>query len=299
MGMHLAVDMGSESGRMIVGYLEDGKLKTEPIHRFRTQFTRIHDRDYRNLYRFNDEIQHGLALYAEKFGPRLDSVSVCSWGGDFTVLNRDGNFNHLPISYRSVNTVDRIRPLIEAAFGERALYERNGNQRMPSDPLSLLLRMKLEDDPSLDDPRGMLFIADAMHYLLGAEACCERSMPTFGRLYDFRRDTWDDEVFQRFGLPAGLCSRVVPPGTPIGQVDPVIVKTAGLEGPVKIVTSCTHDTACALTAVPDNGDGWAFISCGTWALMGIETDAPVINEDRKSTRLNSSHPTTSRMPSSA
>jgi hypothetical protein len=103
-------------------------------------------------------------------------------------------------------------------------------------------------------------------------------MPTFGRLYDFRRDDWDYEVFDRFGLPRGLCTKVVPPGTPIGFVDSAIVKAAGLEGAVPIVTSCTHDTACALTAVPDNGDGWAFISCGTWALMGLEADAPVIND---------------------
>ena len=288
MGMHLAIDMGSESGRAIVGYLEDGVLKTDPIHRFRTQFTRIHGRDYRNLYRFNDEIQHALALYAEKYGPRLDSVSVCSWGGDFSVLNRDGNLNHLPLSYRSMNTTARTQPLIEAAFGERALYERNGNQRMPSDPLSILLRMKLDGDPSLDDPRGMLFIADAMHYLLGAEACCERSMPTFGRLYDFRRDDWDAEVFERFGLPKGLCTRVVPPGTRIGEVDPAVVKAAGLDGPVPIVTSCTHDTACALTAVPDNGTGWAFISCGTWALMGLETDMPVINDTAFENNFNNS-----------
>ena len=288
MGMHLAVDMGSESGRVVVGWLENGILKTHPIHRFRTQFTRIHGKDYRNLYRFNDEIQHALALYAQQYGPRLDSISVCSWGGDFTVLNRDGNFNHLPVSYRSVNTVERTQPPIEATFGERALYERNGNQRMPSDPLRTLLRMKMDDDPSLDDPRGMLFVADAMHYLLGAEACCERSMPTFGRLFDFRSDTWDAEVFQRFQLPVGLCTRVVPPGTHIGCVDPGIVKSAGLEGPVSIVTSCTHDTACALTAVPDNGRDWAFISCGTWALMGVETSAPVINDIAFENNFNNS-----------
>ncbi len=288
MGMHLAIDMGSESGRAIVGYLDGGVLRTDPIYRFRTQFTRVHGRDYRNLYRFNDDIQHALSLYAEKYGPRLDSLSVCSWGGDFSVLNRDGNLNHLPVSYRTVNTVERTQPLIEAAFGERALYERNGNQRMPSDPLRMLLSMKLDDDPSLDDPRGMLFVADAMHYMLGAEACCERSMPTFGRLYDFRRDAWDAEVFERFGLPAGLCTRVVGPGTCIGQVDPAIVRAAGLEGPVRIVTSCTHDTVCALTAVPDNGRNWGFISCGTWALMGIETDAPVINDIAYENNFNNS-----------
>ena len=288
MGMHLAIDMGSESGRAVVGWLENGILKTDMIHRFRTQFTRVHGRDYRNLYRFNDEIQYALALYAEKYGPRLDSVSVCSWGGDFSVLNRDGNLNHLPISYRSMNTVENTQPLIEAAFGERALYERNGNQRMPCDPLRVLLRMKLDGDPSLDDPHGMLFVADAMHYLLGAEACCERSMPTFGRLYDFRKDAWDAEVFERFGLPKGLCTRIVSPGTRIGEVDPAIVKAAGLVGPVPIVTSCTHDTACALTAVPDNGSDWAFISCGTWALMGLEEDAPVINDISFENNFNNS-----------
>ena len=288
MGMHLAIDMGSESGRAVVGWLEGGVLKTDPIHRFRTQFTRVHGRDYRNLYRFNDDIQYALSLYAEKYGPHLDSISVCSWGGDFSVLNRDGNLNHLPISYRSMNTVERTQPLIEAAFGERALYERNGNQRMPCDPLRVLLRMKLDGDPSLDDPHGMLFVADVMHYLLGAEACCERSMPTFGRLYDFRKDAWDSEVFERFGLPKGLCTRVVAPGTHIGDVDPAILKAAGLEGPVPIVTTCTHDTVCALTAVPDSGSGWAFISCGTWALMGLETDAPVINDISFENNFNNS-----------
>ena len=288
MGYHLAVDMGSESGRVTVGRLGNGILKMDSIHRFRTQFTRIHGCDYRNLYRFNDEIQYALALYAKRYGSSLDSISVCSWGGDFVVLNRDGNLNHLPISYRRLNTIDRILPLIEKIFGERTLYERNGNQRMPSDPLSILLRMKLDDDPSLDDPHGILFIADAMHYLLGAQACCERSMPTFGRLYDFRLDSWDVEVFTKFGLPKGLCTRVVPPGTHIGDIDPGILKIAGLASPVPIVTSCTHDTACALVAVPDNRRNWAFISCGTWALMGIETDEPVINDISFENNFNNS-----------
>lgn len=288
MKKHLAIDMGSESGRAIVGFLENGKLQSEEIYRFKTQFMQMRGHSVRNLYRFNDEIQNALTVYAQKYGPDLYSISVDAWGGDFVILNRDGNFNHLPGSYRETSTIADTQEIIESKFGERRLYERNGNQRLPQDPLRVMLRMKMRNDPALDDPHGILFVADAMEYLLGAEPCCERSMPTFCRMYNFREDRWDDEVFDAFDLPKGIYSKVVSPGVEIGQVDPQILRKAGLNAPVRIITSCSHDTGCAVMSVANLDEDWAFISCGTWALMGIETDKPVINDIAYENNFNNS-----------
>ena len=276
--LHLAIDMGSESGRAIVGWLEDGKLRTESFYRFRTQFMQIRDRSVRDLYRIHEEIMEALKLYAKQYGPKLDSISVDAFGGDFVILNRDGNLNHLPESCRSHSSGDEVRRYVEEHYGARRLYMRNGNQQLPMDVLHTLIRMKLSNDPALDDPHGMLWVADTMHYLLGGRPCCERSMPTFARFYNVREDKWDDEVLDAFGLPRGICSEVVEPATVTGQIDPEILRICGLEGPVPIISACTHDTACALISVPDNNRDWVFISCGTWALMGIETDQPVISD---------------------
>lgn len=278
MQRHLAIDIGSESGRAIVGYIENGKLHTEEIHRFRTQFMQVGDRSLRNVYRYHEEILESLRLYAEKFGPSLASVGVDAWGGDFVLLGRKGDVLRLPESYRSNALASDAASVVEEKFGAWNVYRRNGNQRMPTDTLHQLIRLRASGDPSLDDPRALLFVADLFHYFLGAEACCEHSLASYCRFYNAASGSWDEEIMRAFDIPLSIRTKIVRAGDTIGRVNAKILEQAGLDEGIKIVAPCSHDTSCAALSVPDAGDDWAFISSGTWSLMGVETQAPVINE---------------------
>lgn len=278
MKRHLAVDIGSESGRVFVGYVQDGKVYTEELHRFRTQFMQIHGKSVRNIYRYHEEILHALKLYAEKYGEELESIGVDSWGGDFVLLDRDGNICALPTSYRATSAGMDAAQIIEEKMGIEEVYRRTGNQAMPTDTLSQLVRLVRDRAPSMDDPRGILFLGDVYQYLLGAKPCCEHSLASYSRIYNNVENRWDEEIMTKMGIPLTIKTPVVYAGDVIGQVDPFILEEAGIKGPVNIITPCTHDTSCAALAVPDMGEDWAFISSGTWSLLGTETDTPVIND---------------------
>lgn len=278
MKRYLAADIGSESGRVYAGYLREGKVYTEEIHRFQTQFMQAHHKSLRNIYRYHEEIIKALKLYARKYGTDLESIGVDSWGSDFVVLDRAGNICKLPASYRATSGTADAAEIIEQKFGVKKIYFRTGNQAMPTDTLSQLVRLIRDNDPSMDAPGGILFMGDVYHYMLGAAACCEHSLAGYSRFYNSLEDCWDDEIMRRFQIPETFKMPVVRAGDVIGQVDPVILKEAGISGTVKIITPCTHDTSCAALAVPDTGNDWIFISSGTWSLLGTETDAPVINE---------------------
>ena len=278
MQRHLAVDIGSESGRAFAGHIENGRLCAEEIHRFRTQFMQLGDRSIRNFYRYHEEILEALRLYAVKYGPDLASVGVDAWGGDFVLLNRAGDVLRLPSSYRANALASDAAAVAEDKFGAWNIYRRNGNQSMPTDTLHQLIRLRAANDPSLDDPRAILFVADLFHYFLGAEPACEHSLASYCRVYNAARDDWDEEILRAFGIPPAIRTKIVRAGDVIGRVNGKILRQAGLDEGVPIVTPCSHDTACAALAVPDEGDDWAFISSGTWSLMGVETAAPVLGE---------------------
>ena len=229
----------------------------------------VRNRGMRNFYRYHEEILHSLSVYREKYGPKLSSIGVDAWGMDFVILDRGGNVLKMPAFYREATRTSDVNDIIEKKFGIRRLYERNGNQALPSDTLNQLIRLKRDDDPCLDNPHGLLFVSDLFHYFLGAMPCNEYSLASYGRLYNVLTQEWDAEVFNAFGFPMTLCKPVVHAGDTIGTVDPAILAGAGLEGEVPIITPCGHDTASAAMAIPDTGDDWAFISSGTWSPDGL------------------------------
>ena len=285
---HLAIDLGSESGRAVVGHLENGRLHTAEVYRFRTQFMQTHGQSVRNLYRYHEEILNAMQAYAQAYGPRLDSIGVDAWGGDFVLLNRDGCVSKLPASYRAQCASEDAETIIEQRYGAYAIYRRNGNMRMPTDTLKQLIRLKECRDPSMDDPRNLLFIADVFHYFLGAEPCCEHSLASYARFFNRDADTWAPDILEAFGIPTAILGKIVHAGDVIGTVDPTLVRQAGLAGEVKIIVPCTHDTACAALAVPDMDEDWAFISSGTWSLLGTETHAPITSQQAYAANLSNS-----------
>ena len=289
MKIHLAIDIGSESGRAIVGYLENGEIHTEEIYRFKSQFMQLRDKSYRNFYRYHEEILTALKICSEKYGDSIESIGVDSWGSDFVLLDRQGNILSLPESYRSTSKSDDIADYIEERFGAKKLYFRCGNQKMPTDTLHQLIRLKKSDSPSLDNPSGILYVADTFHYMLGAKPCCEHSLFSYSHIYNADLDDWDTEIMEAFDLPLSLRTEVSHAGDTIGYVNDRILSECGIHKPIPIVTPCSHDTACAALCVPSHSSDWAFISSGTWSLMGVETNGSVRNE--KSFKYNFSNST--------
>ena len=285
--LHLAFDLGSESGRAVVGEIASGRLVMETIHRFRTQSFRTCRGRYRNIYGFYEEIRNALRIFGQERGPRLESLGVDAWGSDIVLLDRIGNIIGIPLFYREYGNFD-VEHIIEEAIGWDSLYDRTGNQKLTGDTLHQLIYMKHHNFPALDDPRAILYIADIFHYLLGAVPCCEYSNITDGHLYNKINNDWDRGVLKTFGLPDGLITPVRHAGEHIGDVDAQILDEAGLKPPVKIILPAAHDTASAALAVPDADDDWIFISSGTWSLMGLQTDAPIITEGTKRHYLNNS-----------
>lgn len=294
--LHLAIDIGSESGRATVGYIENDKLMTKEIHRFKTQFMTLRDVSVRNFYRFHEEIIKALKIFASEYGNELSSIGVDAWGGDFVLLNRAGEINRLPESYRNVTSSADVDDIVEKKFGIKSLYFRNGNQIMPNDTLTQLIRLRVSDDPSLDDPHTLLFVSDLFHYFLGAKPCCEHSLASYSRLYNINSKDWDYDVLRAFDLPATITNEIVYAGDKIGSVSQSILADAGIKGNVDIITPCSHDTSCAALAIPDCGDEWAFLSSGTWSLLGLETDLPIVNDFTfESNFSNSSMPVKANM----
>lgn len=274
----IAVDIGAGSGRVFAGWLEaDGSLFCEEIHRFSTADMFLLDRRVLNVFRYYEEILQALRIFAAKHGPAASSIGVDSFSSDFTLLDSLGRPAILVRSYRDGNLVP-MEPVIEREFGSYRLYRRNGNHSMPGDTLQQLLRMREEKEPALENPGGLLFVADLFHYLLGGRMANEHSMVSYSRLFDRENDVWDDEVFDTFGLPRGIRTAVARAGEVLGELRPDIARETGISPGMPIICPCTHDTSSAALCIPDSGDDWAFVSSGSWSLVGTETAEPVFLE---------------------
>jgi len=277
MTRHFAVDLGAESGRCVVGTLENGKIHMEELHRFPTQVCEIRGEYHWNIYRYYDEILRGLKLYVEKFGPELDSIGVDTWGCDYCLVDRNGEIRNLPKSYRRM--VSKIPDeIIEKTFGRSELYKHCGIQFLDFNTLNQFIHERLKDARYFEDVQDVMYMGDSLHYLLGAPAYCEYSTASISQMVDTSRRCWDDEIFTAFNLPDALKTKIVFAGDPIGTLSDAIADSVGLKRGVKLIAPAVHDTASASVAVPAVGENWASISSGTWSLASVELDAPVNND---------------------
>ena len=286
MTRHFAVDLGAESGRCMVGTLDNGVITLEELSRFPTQVCEIRGELYWNVYRYYDEIVKGLRRYVERYGPELDSIGVDSWGVDYCLLDCRGELQGLPKSYRRMDTTEPYA-VMEEKFGKEKIYEHNGIQFLNFNTLNQVIYEKGKDPRYMEDAAAMMFVGDALHYLLGADAACEYSAASISQLVDTHARRWDDEIFEAFSIPKSVQTPIVFAGDPIGTLADSLADQVGLKHGVKIVTPAVHDTASASVAVPADGEGWASISSGTWSLASMELDAPITNAE--SYRMNVSN----------
>ena len=272
---YLAVDLGASSGRVVLGTLERDVMHLEELHRFVTPLVVDGGHLYWDTERMWDEIRLGVAR-GMIHGRAIRSISVDSWAVDYVPLDTAGEPLRRPYSYRDPRTTGRMERAIELAGGPDALYDRTGIQFLSLNTLPQVIA-DIEDEPELARRAATrLLIAEYFLYRLSGEQVAEVTNASTTQVMDVRTRTWSREVIRSIVDDAWRWPRIVPPGTILGPIRPELVPDGTTRAPV-VVASCAHDTAAAVAAVPATGEhAWAFISSGTWSLVGMELSAPVL-----------------------
>lgn len=271
----LAFDLGAESGRGIVGRFDGQRLTLEVVHRFPNGPVRVGDHLYWDILRLWQEMQTGLRIAAGA-GP-LDSVGVDTWGVDFALLGRGDVLLGNPRHYRDPHTEGIMEHTFQTVPAAEVFAE-TGIQFMRFNSLFQLLALRRDGSPLLEAARNLLFIPDLLHFWLCGVKANELSIASTSQAYDPTTRRWAWPLLERLDMSAALFGRIVPPGTKLGTLRPAVANDTGLSAAVPIVTPASHDTGAAVAAVPAEGADWCYLSSGTWSLLGLELDRPVIND---------------------
>lgn len=282
MATYLAVDFGAGSGRVIAGTVSGARMKTVEVHRFLNRQVRLGDRLYWDFPALFEEMKTGLRLAARQFQD-IRSIGIDTWGVDYGLVDDSGNLLGNPICYRDSAT--------DGAVGEwsrehdvAAHYAQAGIQIMPINTLFQLYVRRKAGDKVLDIARHLLFMPDLFSYYLTGVPDNEYSIASTSELLDARKRDWNRPLIDSLGLPEHLFGKIVFPGTARGTVRKEIAEELGLPDDVKVVAVGSHDTASAVFATPyEKGKEGvsAFLSSGTWSLLGVELDEPVLTEEAR------------------
>jgi rhamnulokinase len=273
---YLAIDLGAESGRVMLGSLADGKLALEELHRFPNTPVRIPTGLYWDTFRLFHEIQQGLSVAGRERKLAVDGIGIDTWGVDFGLLASDGSLMDNPRHYRD----SRNNGIMEKTFASvprEEIFRETGLQFMQFNSLFQLYAMKLAGSPALHAAETLLMMPDLFNYWLTGVKRIELTIASTSQCYNPRKKRWATELLERLGLPARLLPEIVQPGAFLGPLLPEMTEASGLDAVPVYATAC-HDTGSAVAAVPAEGEDWCYISSGTWSLMGVELDEPLINE---------------------
>ncbi len=277
---YLAFDLGAESGRAVLGSLNDGRLTLEERHRFPNPTGRMRGHLHWNLLAQWEELKTGLRTAAAEGArrPELHGIGVDTWGVDFGFVFPDGDIRGNPFHYRDARTNGMLEKTFARVPRER-IFDATGVQFMEFNSLFQLLATREEYPRLLESAETLLFMPDLFNYLFTGQRKAEFSIATTSQMYDPRAKAWATPLLEELGLPARILPEIVPSGTVIGQLSRHVAEECGV-GRVPVIAPACHDTASAVAAVPveGGGDDWCYISSGTWSLMGVELPAPVINE---------------------
>jgi len=265
---YLAVDLGASSGRTIVGTLEDGKLSLKEINRFWNGPTEINGTlfwDFVHLFR---SVWDGIEMARREFGDDLVSMGIDTWGVDFGLIDVDGKLIGNPVNYRDPRTRGMFEKTFEIVPKEE-VFEHTGVQFMELNTLYQLMSLKLADSAQYKMADKLLFSPDLLGYWFTGHMVANRTIASTSQFYDPSTNDWSYELLEKLGLRTDLFPELVDPGTKIGELEGLSVISVG-----------SHDTASAFAAVPVRpGVRTAFLSSGTWSLLGTELSEPIINAD--------------------
>lgn len=275
---YLAIDLGAESGRVMLGTLWEGRLTLEEIHRFSNGAVVIKGSRRWDLLHLYAEIVEGLRKAGARNLP-IRSLSSDSWGVDYALMKGSEPFLTTPYQYRDERTDGSYERLGDVSRGE--IYAATGIQFMTINTLCQLHTDLLQRPEILKFADRFLLIGDTVNHLLGGDPVAEASLASTTQLFDPAKMDWARPLLARLGLPESIFPKVVPSGTVIGTLTPELQSETRL-GPVKVVATCSHDTGAAVAAVPASDEtGWAYLSSGTWSLLGVESPTPVLTEQAR------------------
>jgi rhamnulokinase len=274
--VYLAIDLGAESGRLMAGIFDGARLRVEEIHRFPNTPVKVAGGLHWDVLHIFSEIKRGLTMAAKSHGPALVSLGVDTWGVDYALIDGRGRLLGNPFHYRD----ERTRGMMERAFGllpKRDIYRHTGIQLMFINTVFQLLSDALGQTPALSRAARLLMMPDLFNYWLSGAQVNERTIASTSQLYDPTLRNWSSAIIQAMGIPPVLFGEIVSPGAVLGRLLPEIAQET-CAGSLLVVAPGCHDTASAIAAVPAQGDRHAYLSSGTWSLMGVETREPVITD---------------------
>ena len=280
---YLAFDLGAESGRAILGTLQEGHLTLEEAHRFPNITVKLFDSLRWDLLHLFVEMKAGLRK-AVALSPSIRSLSVDTWGVDYVYFNARQPMLSLPYCYRDART-DRTFESTVKELGAEAIFAETGIQFMFFNTLYQFRADLLDNQDTLKVADKFLCVADYFNHLFGGAPRAEASLASTTQVYNPATHAWSDPLIKMAGLPTHLFPQIVPSGTRLGNLHPDIAAEVGAPGSIEVVASCSHDTGAAIAAVPAvDGSGnpekdWAYLVSGTWSLMGVELPSPLINEE--------------------
>ncbi|MBQ2036930.1 MAG: rhamnulokinase [Alistipes sp.] len=277
----VAVDLGATSGRVILATFGGEGVKMEEIHRFPSPIIQMCGHFYWDLPAIYQSVLKGLKMVAER-GIDVQSIGIDTWGVDVALFGEDGTMLSLPHSYRDPHTVGAPEEFFKRMPREE-LYERTGIQVMNFNTLFQLDTMRRNNSSALKAAKKILFIPDALAYLLTGEMVTEYTIASTSHMINPRTRKWDDKILEMLGLDADKFGRQVMPSEKIGTLSEEVQRLTGL-GAVEVVAVASHDTGSAVATVPAKDMSMAYLSSGTWSLMGVVSPEPVITE--RSQQLN-------------
>lgn len=277
-----AIDLGAESGRVVLGAISERKIELTECHRFANGPVRTGDELHWDVLRLWSEMKIGVGKAAAATG-EIRAIGIDTWGVDFALLDKNDSLLGNPFHYRD----GRTNGILDRAFQivpREEIFNRTGIQFMQFNTLFQLLAMREQGSHLLDAASTLLMLPDLFNFWFTGHKSCEFTIATTTQAYDPRQGRWSTELLTALNLPSKLFSHIISPGTVLGAVRDHVAGELGLNN-VSVIAPATHDTGSAVAAVPATGrERWAFISSGTWSLMGMEVRAPIITE--RSLRYN-------------
>ncbi|CAM3636173.1 rhamnulokinase [Marinicrinis lubricantis] len=271
----LAYDLGASSGRAIIGRLNDSKMEVEELHRFPNDPVQIGNRLHWDILRLFHEMKQGL-LKAKNQGVDVQSLGIDSWAVDFGLIGENGELLGNPYHYRDSHT-DGVMEQVFQEIPKEEIFRKTGIQFLTFNTIFQLAAMKRANHPMLQQAKHFLMIPDLLRYFFTGERYSEFSNATTTQLYNPVQGGWDADLLNQLGISEAWFGKVLPSGSQAGALRTSLCEELGI-GRIPVVAVAEHDTSSAVAAVPATDKHFAYLSCGTWSLMGTEVDAPVIND---------------------
>ncbi|GIQ61934.1 rhamnulokinase [Paenibacillus cisolokensis] len=277
----LAIDLGAGSGRAVVGSIEEGRISVREAHRFPNEPVAVGNRLYWDILRLYHEVKQGIRLAVRQENGCIGSIGIDSWAVDFGLISGSGELLGNPYHYRDAHTADAIAEVLALpGLSEAEVFNRTGIQFLNFNTIYQLHALVRDGNPALAKAERLLMIPDLLRYFLTGEMHSEFTNTTTTQLFNPIRGDWDDRLIGAIGIDRKLFLPPVQPGTRVGRLRPEVTAELGVPA-IPLIAVGEHDTASAVAAVPALDEHFAYLSCGTWSLMGTEVRAPVITDEAR------------------